>query len=151
MSARLACVHVFVRDLERAAHFYTRALGLRVSHRQAGACYLTSGAAHHEIALFEHGSEQAPPPPLAVGCRSLGFEVTSKAELAQLCDRLGGARATAVDNGITWSIHTTDPDGNRIEVFCDTRHDAERSGSARGTARALSLTELRAAREEVFA
>lgn len=149
MSVRLACVHLLVRDLERAAHFYTRGLGLRISAKHAGACYLTSGAAPHEVALFEYAPE-GPTPPLAIGCRSIGFQVSSKAALAELCERLGGARFSALDHGATWAIHTTDPDGNRIKVFCETAAAGDGRPSE-GRVRTLSAADLRAARDEVVA
>ena len=148
VNLRLACVHLLVRDLERAAHFYTRSLGFRISAKRAGACYLTSGGAQHEVALFEYAPEGAAPP-LAIGCRSIGFQVSSKAALARLCERLGGARVTALDDGATWAIHTTDPDGNRIKVFCET--SAHGVGLSEGGVRTLSTADLRAARDEVLA
>jgi catechol 2,3-dioxygenase len=139
--ARLARVHLFVGDLERARHFYTNTLGLQMTHEQNGACFLAAGDAPYEVGLFEHvpaGVE----PPIALGCRSIAFEVRSRGALLSICDRLLGARFSVVESDGAWAIHTTDPDGNRIEVFC--------SGPARPRSRysrARSLAELQAARE----
>jgi catechol-2,3-dioxygenase len=145
--ARLACVHLFVHDLERARHFYTHCLGLRISREHKAACYLSSGPADHELALFEYAPE-GPRPPLAIGCRSIGFEVPSKGALAAVCDRLRSARVTAMDNGATWSLHTTDPDGNHIKVFCQS---TPRPQPGENQVRTLSAVDLYAARNEVLA
>lgn len=142
MTARLGRVHLRVEDLDRAVRFYTKVVGLRVYHRTPAIAYLSSADAGHELALHAHRAE-GPPPPISLGCRFVGFEVPSKAALAAACDRLGGARAVVVDTGDSWSIHTTDPDGNGVEIYCDTR--GEGSGASAGVARTMSLSDLRAA------
>lgn len=142
MTARLGRVHLRVKDLERAARFYTRVVGLRVLQRAPGLVYLASKDSTHEIALHAHDAE-GPAPPISLGCRFVGFEVPSKAALAAVCERLGGARAVVVDTGDSWSVHTTDPDGNGVEIYCDTR--GERTGGPPAAARTMSLADLRAA------
>jgi catechol-2,3-dioxygenase len=137
---RLARVDLFVRDLERARHFYTRTMGLEVSHEETGACFLTSGAASYNLGLFEYAPEGIEPP-LAIGCRSIAFEVGSRDALLDVCNRLVGGRFTVLESGEAWAVHTKDPDGNRLEVFC--RRAAARSLRAgRGRARPLSLADL---------
>ena len=146
--ARLARVHLFVSDLERARHFYTRTLGLRVVYEQPGACFLASGHGAHEIGLFEHvpaGVE----PPLALGCRSIAFQVPSRVALLAICDRLLGGRFSVVESDGAWAVHTTDPDGNRIEAFCEGPSARSRTGPA--GARTRRLAELLAAREPELA
>jgi catechol-2,3-dioxygenase len=32
-----------------------------------------------------------------------------------------GARVSGVDLGVSWSLYLQDPDGNEVEVYCDTR------------------------------
>lgn len=143
MTARLGRIHLRVIDLDRACRFYTRVLGLRVSSREQGLAYLASEDAHHEIALLAHASD-GPAPPISLGCRFVGFEVPTKSALAAVCERLGGARAHIVDYGDSWSVHTTDPDGNGVEIYCHS--PAGRGGgfpSALG--RTSSLADLRAA------
>lgn len=143
MTARLGRIHLRVTDLDRACRFYTRVLGLRVLSRESGVAYLASRDAHHEIALHAAASD-GPPPPISLGCRFVGFEVPNKAALAAVCGRLGGARAQIVDYGDSWSVHTSDPDGNGVEIYCHSRPD--RDGEARVVlGRTSSLAELRAA------
>lgn len=47
--------------------------------------------------------------------------------------------------GESWSVQTTDPDGNGVEIFCDTRSDDSGRRQWDGRTRMLSLAELRAA------
>jgi catechol-2,3-dioxygenase len=54
----------------------------------------------------------------------------------------------AIERGLSWSVHTTDPDGNRVEVFCDTGDQASGRTQWAVTGRALSLDELQQARED---
>ena len=145
MTPRIGRVHLRVRDLERAEHFYTRVLGLRVLQRDLHLVLLSSGDGHHDLAMHA-GRSDGTEPPMSFGLRSLGFEVPSKAALAGVYARLGGARSMLLDTGLSWAIHTSDPDGNQVEIYCET---APRQGPHRwgGRARALSAAELRASLE----
>ena len=143
MNARLGRVHVRVKDLERGARFYTNVLGLRIVDRSDSSLELSSDGARRELTLHS-ADPSAPAVPAWFAGRFVGFEVPTKAELVQVCERLGGARASIVDLGDSWSVHTTDPDGNGVEIYCDTREDLAALGPAR-SARTLSLAELREA------
>ena len=143
MTARLGRIHLRVSDLDRACRFYTRVLGLRVLSREAGVVYLASQNAHHERALHA-GAVDGPAPPISLGCRFVGFEVANESALAEVCGRLGGARAQIVDYGDSWSVHTSDPDGNGVEIYCHS--PAHRDGQTRAVlGRTSSLADLRAA------
>lgn len=143
IAPRLARVDLFVTNLERARDFYMRTLGLEVSHQEPGACFLVSDATC-ELGLFEHAPEGIDPP-LAIGCRSIAFQVSSRDALLDVCNRLLGGRFTVLESGDAWAVHTKDPDGNRIEVFC--RRTAARSlKGGRGRARTLSLEDFQMAR-----
>jgi catechol-2,3-dioxygenase len=144
----LGRIHLNVRDLDRATRFYSDVLGLRVAHAAAGLVFLAGSTSHHDLVLHA-GAADVTVPPLAPGVGSIGFEVEDRSQLAALCERLtrSGARVAAIDQGISWSVHTTDPDGTRVEVFCATRQPATARGQWSGAGRALSLDELLAARE----
>jgi catechol-2,3-dioxygenase len=144
LAPRLARVDLFVRNLERARHFYTRTLGLEMSHQEPGACFLAPAAGSFELRLFEHAPEGVEPP-LAIGCRSIAFQVPSRDALLDVCNRLLGGRFTVLESGDAWAVHTKDPDGNRIEVFCR-RTTAGGPRVERGSARTLSLADLGALR-----
>ena len=145
MSARLGRLHLNVSDVERAARFYTQVLGFRISARAGGLVFLSSGElAHHDLALHEVPGSVGEPP-ITRGVASIGFEVPGRVELSAVCDRLvrSGARVTAMDQGISLSLHTTDPDGHRIEVYCDTRHEARERPAWNGV-RAVAAAEMAA-------
>lgn len=143
MKTRLSHIHLFVRDLERARHFYSSALGLVVLEQRPGACYLGSGDGAYQLGLFEHRTDSIEAP-LAIGCRAIAFEVPSTAGLLAVCDRLLGARFTAIDSPGRVAIHTTDPDGNRLEIFCRTSADDAAITVRPGQTRTLNWAELRA-------
>lgn len=121
--ARLGHVHLKVRELERAAEFYTRHLGLVVTERVQGYVFLSAGVAHHDLALQEIGAGASPSPPHAVGLYHLAFEVADRIALARAYRRLtrSGVPVAAVDHGISWALYFSDPDGNGIELYWDTR------------------------------
>lgn len=141
MSARLGRVHLRVSDLDRACRFYTKALGLRVASREPGLASLASPDGRNEVAL--HAGTSEVPLPISLGCRFVGFEVDRLAALLAVCERLGGARAHVVDYGDSWSVHTSDPDGNGVEIYC---HLGDAGGApANQLGRTASLEDLRAA------
>jgi catechol 2,3-dioxygenase len=144
----LGRLHLTVRDLDRATRFYSNVLGLRVGYASPGLVVLAGTASHHDLVLHG-GAADINLPPLAPGCGSIGFEVEGRRQLAEICERLmrSGARVAAIDQGVSWSIHTTDPDGTRVEVFCATRPGAIQPGHWTGTGRALSLDELLAVQQ----
>jgi catechol 2,3-dioxygenase len=141
MSARLGRVHLRVSDLDRACRFYTRVLGLRISSREPGLAFLSSPDGRNEVALHA-GSSDSPQRPVSLASRFVGFEVDTLSTLVAVCERLGGARAHVVDYGDSWSVHTSDPDGNGVEIYC---HVGAGPGAAHRLGRTASLEELRAA------
>ena len=143
MTARLGRIHLRVSEARLGVPPFEDSLGFRVVSRESGVVYLTSQDAHHEIALHASAFD-GPAPPISLGCRFVGFEVANESALADVCGRLGGARAQIVDYGDSWSVHTSDPDGNGVEIYCHS--PANRDGEARPVlGRASSLADLRAA------
>src|SRR5437867_7160047 len=51
-----------VRDARKSRDFYTRALGLKVAHEdlERGAVFLSFGEQHHDLALFQLATGEAP-------------------------------------------------------------------------------------------
>jgi catechol 2,3-dioxygenase len=140
--------HLKVRDLSRAVSFYTRFLGLheveRVGNHYA---FLTSGGMHHEIALQNVGPHAPMPSPLSTGLYHIAFEVSDKAALAEAYFSLveAGVDVAPVDHLISWAIYFTDPDGNGLEIYCDTRRDEGGVATWRGRNLPLTVEQLRAA------
>jgi catechol 2,3-dioxygenase len=134
---------VNVSDLDRATRFYTGVLGLRVAARTPDVAFLTSKGAGWDLAL--HAAARPADAALPLGCHTIGFEVAEPVQLVDLHDALArsGARVMAVDQGDHWSLHSADPDGNRLEVY------AAVSGAGRGRwgkGRVLATADLEEAR-----
>jgi catechol 2,3-dioxygenase len=120
---RLGHVQLRVRDLERSKSFYEGLLGLPEREVGRGVVFLGSGSTHHQIALHAVGQDAAPGPLFGPGLSHIAFEVEDRAALLRMYRTLGnaGVRVSAVDLGVTWSLYLQDPDGNEVEVYCDTR------------------------------
>ena len=121
----LGHAHLKVRDLRRSIDFYTRFFDLRVVE-QIGDQYvfLSGGALHHELALQHLGTGAPGSDPRAVGLYHIAFEVPDKRSFAVAWRELteAGISAAAVDHRISWAMYFDDPDGNGLEIYCDTRY-----------------------------
>ena len=120
---KLGHVVLKVRDAQASKTFYTRVLGLQVAHedRQRGAVFLSFGTEHHDLALFQLATGDTPAatqPGLHHTAWQLeSFEALQDAhrELGQL----GIAVESTVEHNVTRSVYFHDPDGNRVELYCD--------------------------------
>ena len=121
---------LYVRDLERSAHFYREVLGWRPILDGAGSGFPAAafnapgGRTHHELLLIEVGPQAAPlPAGRRVGMYHFGLKVgDSDDELRQALAELEAAGVNIVgsaDHGMTHSLYLTDPDGNEIELYVD--------------------------------
>jgi catechol 2,3-dioxygenase len=110
-----------VKDVEASVTFYTEALGMEVMRLRAGnAAFLSFGTQHHDIALFKapEGAEKG-----TLGLNHIAFQIEGgETELRHLYGRLvqQGAKVDyTTDHGLTHSVYFFDPDGNRLEIFCE--------------------------------
>jgi len=127
---KLGHAHIFVRDVERSKQFYAEVLGLRVTESETGRwAFLSSGDAHHELALSQVGADAPGPVEGGVGLFHLGFDAADRTHFAQIVQRLLDRKVdiSPVDHRISWGVYFSDPDGNRLEVCLDTR--GERDGT----------------------
>lgn len=118
--------HLKVRDLDRAVAFYTRFLDLHEVERVGGHyAFLTGGGLHHEIALQQVGPNAPTPPDHGTGLYHVAFEVGSKRDFAEAYNALqdAGVEVGAVDHRISWAMYFSDPDGNGLEIYWDTRNE----------------------------
>lgn len=132
--------HLKVRDLARSVDFYTRFFDLRVTEELPGAfAFLSGGAMHHELALQEAGPDASPPNLNGIGLYHVAFEVPDQRSFAQAYNTVtkAGVPAAAVDHGISWAMYFSDPDGNGLEIYWDTRREPQ--GKARWDGRSLPL------------
>jgi len=120
MEMQVAYIRIFVSDLDRALDFYSRTLGLAISHRDnefGWAQLVTKGAT---LAL-----EQLPPEATnadqLIG-RYLGVTVTIKEDLQAWHDKLAatGVEFSGEPEEMPWGglmTQISDPDGNVLTVL----------------------------------
>lgn len=126
-------VHLKVRDLQRSVAFYTGILGLEPTERHTRFAFLSFGERHHDVALQEVGPDAAGPGQ-GVGLYHAAFEVETAEALSTIAGRLEDhdVAYSPVDHRISKALYFTDPDGNGLEVYLDTR-DANDRKEWRGT------------------
>jgi catechol-2,3-dioxygenase len=124
----LGHVVLFVKNLERSAHFYRDVLGFRALEtpdRMRGAVLaFSTGRTHHELLLIEVGEDaRHPGNGRRAGLYHIGLKVGDRdAELAAAWQELESAGVTvsgAADHTVTHSLYLADPDGNEIELYID--------------------------------
>jgi catechol 2,3-dioxygenase len=123
--ARIGHAHLKVRDLKRAIAFYTEALGLEITEVVGEQyAFLTDGEMHHAIALQSVGENAPSPTRESTGLYHIAFEVPDKPSFARALVQLqrAGISVGTVDHLISWAMYFTDPDGNGIEIYVDTRN-----------------------------
>ncbi|MFW6078994.1 MAG: VOC family protein [Gemmatimonadota bacterium] len=117
-------VHLKVRDLDRAVRFYTDVLGFEVTELAAGRyAFLSAGKRHHDVALQSVGADAPVPARHAVGLYHFAIELGDLDALDEARRALAdaGVAPSAVDHGISRALYFTDPDGNGVELYVDTR------------------------------
>lgn len=145
----LGHAHLKVRDLARALAFYTRFFDLKVIEEIPGHyAFLSGGPLHHELALQAVGEDAPSPPRHGVGLYHVAFEVPDRRAFAQAFKALtdAGVMVSPVNHGISWAMYFSDPDGNGLEIYRDTRHEPGGRGQWGGRAepldRAIILADL---------
>jgi catechol 2,3-dioxygenase len=143
--------HLKVRDLDRAVAFYERFLNLHVTERVGDLyVFMTGGDLHHELALQRVAADAPAPVPHGVGLYHVAFEVPDKRAFAEAFQALREADVSvgAVDHFISWAMYFDDPDGNGLEIYCDTRHAPGGKPLWRGENADLTPEQVLAARAE---
>lgn len=124
---KLGHVVLKVRDAQKSKEFYMRALGLKVAYDQKdwGAVFLSFGDQHHDLALFQLASGDTPGEKQP-GLHHMAWQLGSFEELQAAHKELGdlGIKVEAtIAHNVTKSIYFHDPDGNRVELYCDMVED----------------------------
>jgi catechol 2,3-dioxygenase len=120
---RLGHVVLKVRNAAKSRDFYTRTLGLKVAHEdlQRGTVFLSFGREHHDLALFQMATGDIPHP-AQPGLHHMAWQLGSFEELRAAYRELkaiGVPVESTVEHNVTRSVYFPDPDGNRVELYCD--------------------------------
>ena len=120
---RLGHVVLRVRNVERSLPFYRDVLGLQVRDQSARAAFFTCGEQHHDLAIFAVGEDAPSPEDRRVGLYHVAFKLPDFAQLkaAYQHAKASGANIVGMNHhGGSKSVYVKDPDGNEIEIYCDT-------------------------------
>lgn len=128
MGLRWSHAVVYVRDLGEMIDFYTNVLGFEVTDRgpvgpgenPLEIVFLSQVETdHHQIAFLPIRQGDAAPNSVD----HFAFRTESLADVRAMAERLEkDGRATKlqpITHGNAWSVYFKDPEGNGIEVFCD--------------------------------
>ena len=156
MPARLGHLRLDVADLEAQAAFYTAALGLRVHERatddESHYVFLTDDRPveggppmHHRLVLRQARDGSAPDRDGPLD--HFAWEVDDEAELAAAVDRLEamGVETDLQEAQIAWQCYVADPEGNKLELYCDRRDRPDGAPLWRGRQESLDRDRLREA------
>lgn len=123
---RVGHVVIKMRDLEAAKRFYGDILGMKVAWEQPNAAgqpgvFFRFGDYHHDIAVRKVSEAADSPKADQVGLAHIALVVDSFASLKAMYQRLKEHRVPvqALDHGMTNSLYCSDPEGNRIELYCE--------------------------------
>jgi catechol-2,3-dioxygenase len=125
---RIARTHValYVRDPVVSGRWYAEVLGMQEVAREPRWVFLSFGKKHHDIALIK---AQTPAELGTIGLQHYGLEIEGDlTELRRLYGMLLRRQVPIVkitDHKAGIGVYFTDPDGNRLEFFCETEHDDE--------------------------
>jgi catechol 2,3-dioxygenase len=115
---------IFVTDMDKVRDFYTRLLGFKVMdtgeirNGQRLTFLSRDPKDHHQIVLVT-GRKKGTPSTI----NQITFRVASLKEVRAMHDLVVANKLDGVDpidHGNAWSVYFMDPEGNRIEFFCDT-------------------------------
>lgn len=111
---------LYAHDHERLGRWYADVLGMEVTASAPQWTFLSFGEMHHDIALI------AAPPGSArggLGMQHYGIEIDGDLDdlrrlYAHLLDS-GAEIVKITDHGVGTGVYFTDPEGNRLEFFCE--------------------------------
>jgi catechol 2,3-dioxygenase len=122
IAPRLSHVGLYVRDVPKMIEFYTKVLGFVVSDGadDGRITFLSRNPSdHHQVVLVRGRTTETDTPMV----QQVSFNVGTLANVRQAYRKVSetgcqGIRPTC--HGNAWSVYFQDPEGNQIEMFCDT-------------------------------
>ena len=124
---RVGHLVINVRDQQASTKFYTEVLGFEVAvNREGFGTFLTCGKIHHDLALFQAAPDAAPITRGALGLNQMALQVEDFDTLTEYYHKLEDHKIEmrTTDHSMTRSIYISDPDGNGIELFCNSQENA---------------------------
>ena len=119
---KLGHIVLKVRDAAASRDFYMRTLGLKVAAEdlQQGMVFLSCGEQHHDLALFQLAAGETPAE-AQPGMHHMAWNIGSFEDLREAYRELkaAGVPMRLTEHNVTRSIYVHDPDGNRVELYCD--------------------------------
>jgi len=121
-SPRLSHVGIYVTDLAKMKDFYTGVLGFVVSDAAPDGriTFLSRNPSdHHQVVLVRGRTTDAEVPMV----QQVSFNVGTLAQVQKAFRKVREAGCEGISpicHGNAWSVYFRDPEGNRIEMFCDT-------------------------------
>ena len=126
MAIELAHAVVYVTDMSQMVDFYTQTLGFKVAARgplgqePTEIVFLTKNPLHHHQLAFMNTRKDAGP---SNSLNHLAFRVDSlddvKTALRAVTEDPSASGVKPVTHGNAWSVYFKDPEGNGVEIFCD--------------------------------
>jgi len=111
-----------VSNLEASTRFYTEMLGFEISRQTDFGTFLTCGKIHHDLALFQAPEGAQPVSQGQIGLNHVAIQVPDMNILKETYRRLKDRNVPIdhlTDHGMTSSVYFYDPDGIRLEYFCN--------------------------------
>lgn len=115
-----------VKNLAESTRFYTDILGFEISRQTPTGTFLTCGKIHHDLALFQAPEDALPVSSGQLGLNHFAVQVEDLDALKEVYFNLKDREVTLdhnTDHGMTSSVYFMDPDGNRVEFFCNNQSD----------------------------
>ncbi|HUA55170.1 MAG TPA: VOC family protein [Candidatus Sulfotelmatobacter sp.] len=122
LAPRLSHVGLYVSDVPKMIDFYTRVLGFVVSDaaEDGRISFLSRNPSdHHQVVLVRGRATDLETPMV----QQVSFNVGTLANVQRAFRKVRAAGCQGIDpicHGNAWSVYFRDPEGNRIEMFCDT-------------------------------
>ena len=122
LAPRLSHVGLYVREVPKMIDFYTKTLGFVVSDgaEDGRITFLSRNQSdHHQVVLVRGRTTD----PATAMVQQVSFNVGTLANVRRAYRKIRDAGCEGIRpicHGNAWSVYFQDPEGNQIEMFCDT-------------------------------
>lgn len=114
-------IALYVRDPVASGRWYAEVLGMEEVAHEPRWVFMSFGLKHHDVALIK---AQTPAEIGTIGLQHYGLEIggglTELRRLYGMLLRRGVPIVKITDHKAGIGVYFTDPDGNRLEFFCET-------------------------------